>query len=328
MKKYYYLDGPEKKGPFEEDEFVNLNLDHDTLIWTEGLDNWKQLKDFPDLLKVIPPPLPDEVLPKPPKKKKSKKVGYSFLVLFVLLLVSFGIGYGIVESKKAKFKEDLSDRIDRIFQGKSIICDGVKYGVKGELKKVSRPIKNSNLEFDFAYTSAMNAYNKAKEEGIVERFTCSEGGFTFKKLQIIDLGYELEVTTSTNMVYTSNNYYRGSVQEGYNSAFEFMVEQNTGCYSTGYYELIENFIYLKNDYFYIENTEKPSSPYSSHWWSSSEGNIYNDNRKVYYKTEGWYYELSERDWRINEDYLIFSGIGGGISLLLFIILLSANPFKW
>jgi len=328
MKKYYYLEGPDKKGPFTEDEFINLNLDHDTLIWTEGLENWKPLKEFPDLLKVIPPPLPEEVLPKPPAKKKSKKVGYSFLVLFVLLAISFGVGYGIVESKKSKFKEDLTDRVDRIFNGKSIICDGVKYRVEGELTKVTRPVKSTTANYDLTYSSRLQEYEQAKSEGIIEKFTCTSGGFTFKKLKKIDLGFELEVIQSTNLGFLNNYYYRGTVQEGYNSAFEYIVEENSGCYSSGYYEVIENFQHMSNDYYYIKNTEKPSSPYAAHWWSSGEGNIYNNSRKVYYKTDGWYYEISERKWKIEEDYILFFSIGGGLSLLIFIILLSANPFKW
>ena len=329
MKKYYYLDGPNKKGPFSEDEFINLNLNQDTLIWTEGLENWKPLKEFPDLLKVIPPPPPEEVILKPLVKRKSKKVGYSFFILFVLLVISFAAGYEIVETKKTKYKEELTDRIDRIFNGKSIICDGVIYRVTGERKKVIRPVKTSNDKFDWAYSTALSEYNAAKSEGIIEKFTCTSGGFTFKKLKKIDLGYEIEVNTSTNMGYTTNYYYRGSVQEAYNSAYQYMVNDNAGCYSSaGYYDLIENFTSMDNDYYYILNTEKPSYPHSSHWWSQGEGNIYNNWYKVYYKMDGYYYEISERKWRIGEDYILFFSIGGGISLLIFIILLSANPFKW
>ena len=328
MKKYYYLDGPDKKGPYSEEEFINLNLNQDTLIWTEGLENWKPLKEFPDLLKVIPPPPPEEVMPKPPAKKKSKKVGYSFLILFVLLAISFGVGYGIVESKKSKYKEELNNRVDRIFNGKSIICDGVKYRVEGELTKVTRPVKNTTEQYDLTYSLRLQEYEKAKSEGIIEKFSCTSGGFTFKKLKKIDLGYELEVQKSTDMGYTSNYYYRGSVQEAYNSAYDYIVEENSGCYSSGYYEVIENFTSMDNDYYYIQNTEKPSYPYASHWWSQGEGNIYNNWRKVFFKTDGYYYEIAERKWRIKDDYILFFSIGGGISLLIFIILLSANPFKW
>jgi len=328
MKKYYYLDGPEKKGPFNEEDLKNLNLNYETLIWTEGFDNWKPLKDFPDLLKIIPPPLPENIQPEHEKKKKSKIVGFSFLSLLVLLIVSFIIVYLLIESNKTKLKVDISDRIERVFNGKSIICDGVKYGVKGELKSIRRPVKDPNKEFDLAYSLNLNEYEEAKNEGIVEKFYCNEGGFTFKKLKKIDLGYELEVVTSTDMAYISTNYWRGTVQEAYNTAYDYLLEENSGCYSSGYYELIENFEYLKNDYYYLENTVKPSSPYSSHWWTSGEGNIYNNYRKVYYKTEGWYYEISERDWLIKEDFLKYFSIAGGISFLIFLLLLISNPFKW
>ena len=69
MKEYYYLDGLEKKGPFTEQELINLNLSSETLIWTEGYENWTALKDFPDLLKIIPPSLPKAFESEIKKKK-------------------------------------------------------------------------------------------------------------------------------------------------------------------------------------------------------------------------------------------------------------------
>lgn len=315
MKKYYYLDGSEKKGPFTEEEFINLNLKHETLIWTEGCDNWKPLSEFPDLLKIIPPPLPENFQSEVGTNNKSKKVRFSFLTLFVLLIVSFIIVSILIETKKNKLKEELSDRIERVFNGKSIVCDGVNYKVFGELR-ISKPTKPWLLPTD----PELLKYEKEKEEGIIEKFYRDGGGFTFKKLKNIDLGYELEVITSTDMAYTSNNYWRGTVQEAYNSAYDYFLEENSSFYSKGSYELIENFKFLKNDYYYLMNTK--------HYVSSDDGNYYNNYIKVYYKGEGWYYEIAERDRQIKNDFIKIYSIPGGISILVFILLLIFNPFKW
>jgi hypothetical protein len=306
MKKYYFLDGIEKKGPYVKDDFIALNLHCNTLIWTEGLDNWKPLKDFPDLLKVIPPPLPEDIKSKNFKKRKKKKFSYSFIALFLFLGLSFIITYSIIESRKAKYEQELTNRIGFIFNGKSTVCDGVQYGVKE--KKISINYRD-------------------KQDGIIEKFDCTEGGFTFQKLKKIDSGFELEILKSTNMAYTSNNYWRGTVQEAYNSAYKYILENNSGCYSSSSYELIVNFKYLNNDYYYLENKDKPSSNLS-HWWTTSDEYVYNNYRRVYYEREGWYYEISEREWKIQEDYVQLSSFAGCISIFLFILLITINPFKW
>ena len=47
--KYYYLDGIEKKGPYEKEELKNYNINAETLVFFEGLSNWKPIKDIPEL---------------------------------------------------------------------------------------------------------------------------------------------------------------------------------------------------------------------------------------------------------------------------------------
>lgn len=65
MKKYFYSDGKEKKGPFSFEEFKNEEINPETLVWFEGLDDWTQIKyikDLEEILQLSPPPLPtDEI---------------------------------------------------------------------------------------------------------------------------------------------------------------------------------------------------------------------------------------------------------------------------
>mgnify|MGYP002682993735 CR=1 FL=1 len=65
MKKYFYSDGKDKFGPFSFEELKNENITKDTLIWFEGLEDWKQAKEigeFEEILKLIPPPIIPEKL--------------------------------------------------------------------------------------------------------------------------------------------------------------------------------------------------------------------------------------------------------------------------
>jgi len=65
MKKYFYSDGKEKFGPFSFEELKSENITKDTLIWFEGLEDWKPAKDIGELeeiLKLIPPPIIPEKL--------------------------------------------------------------------------------------------------------------------------------------------------------------------------------------------------------------------------------------------------------------------------
>jgi len=61
MKKYFYSDGKEKQGPFSFEELKNENIKKSTLIWFEGLEDWKpaeEIKELEEILQLTPPPLP------------------------------------------------------------------------------------------------------------------------------------------------------------------------------------------------------------------------------------------------------------------------------
>ena len=60
-KEFYYLDEKEQKGPFCIDQLKTVGLKPDTLVWADGLENWKPVKDVEELkglLKRTPPPPP------------------------------------------------------------------------------------------------------------------------------------------------------------------------------------------------------------------------------------------------------------------------------
>ena len=60
MKKYFYSDGKEKHGPLSLDELKQEDISKETLIWFEGLDDWKPAGDLDDMKPILehqPPPI-------------------------------------------------------------------------------------------------------------------------------------------------------------------------------------------------------------------------------------------------------------------------------
>ncbi|MBX2890653.1 MAG: RDD family protein [Saprospiraceae bacterium] len=62
QKFYIAVDG-QQLGPFSIDELRIKGIQRDTLVWTEGLENWTKAQYLPflkDILKAVPPPLPQQ----------------------------------------------------------------------------------------------------------------------------------------------------------------------------------------------------------------------------------------------------------------------------
>jgi len=65
MKEYYFLTGKDQNGPFTVDQLADKGLTKETLIWTDSMENWKKLKEIPELMEVlspksVPPPPPED----------------------------------------------------------------------------------------------------------------------------------------------------------------------------------------------------------------------------------------------------------------------------
>jgi uncharacterized RDD family membrane protein YckC len=73
MKQQFYIavDG-KQTGPFTLDELKIKNLNPNTLVWTEGFQNWTKASEVPllkEFLRVVPPPIPSDnqfSVPPPP----------------------------------------------------------------------------------------------------------------------------------------------------------------------------------------------------------------------------------------------------------------------
>lgn len=58
MKKYFYSNDNQKNGPYSFEELKNENINKETRIWYEGLDDWTKASDlteFTQILELNPP---------------------------------------------------------------------------------------------------------------------------------------------------------------------------------------------------------------------------------------------------------------------------------
>jgi hypothetical protein len=70
MKQYFFLTGKDQNGPFTIEQLEDKGLTNETLIWTEGMDNWQKLKDIPELAQTIKP----KSVPPPPPPDTTEKI--------------------------------------------------------------------------------------------------------------------------------------------------------------------------------------------------------------------------------------------------------------
>lgn len=62
MKKYFYSNTDEKHGPLSFEDLKNENINNETMVWFEGLEDWtpaKEVKEMIPILELKPPPIPD-----------------------------------------------------------------------------------------------------------------------------------------------------------------------------------------------------------------------------------------------------------------------------
>lgn len=305
---YFYLEGSEKKGPFSKEEIIDLNLPKETLVFTEKNNKWLPISSLKEFKKE--------------KVKSDKKIKIPSIVILVLLfLASSAIAYYITENNRKSDYKLLKDKIASVFNGKTEIRDFSKTGVKGKLEKQTDNVMSSIFPVKD---------NEDKE--IYEYYYCKSGGWTVYTLTDENLGYRYryEESNSTNMgfkvpEFTESSWeirqyfpnhktptYRGTVQEAYNESMKFLsVEKENKSYVAGSLNKILNFDRISTDYYSVSETQS--------WNGLGEGNVFNKNWIVWYKTNGKYYDIVKNEDNYNKDLLINILIGLGLSIFTFLI---------
>ena len=110
MKQYYYLKGKDQNGPFTFEELQLEHLTNETLVWSEGMENWINLKELPELVRdlklqsVPPPPPSDKAIS--PNTLLTWVVIWSSIHLFALITAYCNMGFSSItrsESRTEKF---------------------------------------------------------------------------------------------------------------------------------------------------------------------------------------------------------------------------------
>lgn len=106
MKKYFYSNEQGELGPVTLEELKQKDITLKTLIWHEGLDDWKEAESIDELKEIFelgPRRIDKKVevsdLNTPSdyndNKSKSPNASKKYIWLILILILSFGIGYGI-----------------------------------------------------------------------------------------------------------------------------------------------------------------------------------------------------------------------------------------
>lgn len=126
---YYISDGQDTIGPLSKLKLYSQNITKDTLVWYEGLSEWKRAGDVEELAdlfssKQVTPPLPIQATPIRPfsesvdqrnyamseaepsqKKRSTKKIVLWCCSIFVILCVLGVIGYYVYEEEQYKYEQ-------------------------------------------------------------------------------------------------------------------------------------------------------------------------------------------------------------------------------
>lgn len=159
MKNYYLHDGKEQHGPYNEEELKQKAIGRDTLVWTEGMEDWKkagELEDLKAFFAAIPPPL--KSVEPPPFKKDNKEDGagivkkYKVLVISVLTLM---LVVGVAMFMYNKVKDDaVEDAMEKVVENQEVQERDVEAEKHKQIEERKLYIRNHIDE----YFSAKSSY--------------------------------------------------------------------------------------------------------------------------------------------------------------------------
>lgn len=254
-KEFYYLDEKEQKGPFTIDQLKTIGLKPETLVWSEGFENWKQVKDVDELkivLKKTPPPPPiidtisststnvDNIKISNEKTNNVVDSNIKFWATFKIfgsilcfILLAIFISFYIVNSKKSKLKDEISLKINNVLDNKSLIIDGTISLTEGKLKNTgygTKKQKNNDDPFSGIFKEWW------ENEKLHTIYTAESGGFTIKQLtKQSDESFDVLTSYSGDMGYKkpSSSYIAPQyIDDGWGGKFKISGGYQTSNYRT------------------------------------------------------------------------------------------------
>ncbi len=302
-KEYFIIQNNIKTGPLTFEQLININIKPDTLVWTDGMPDWKQckeLEEFNIIFKNIPPPTPTEnTINKFAHYRKKISV-----ITFILFLISALITFIVLKLERNNLKAELKSKIESVFNGKASIQDGVVYGCKGELKVVD--YKNSS--------NWVSTDEWWKIENLYSYYDLVEGGGfqLFRATKFDDDKFQIEILKSDKIGFTSSKNYVFPCQYYINSCFKYLTEyEKTSSYEIGKLIEIKSLPTLQNKYFHIVNTEPEEETPMGHKyksWASLNPPPYIKSElgeKVYYSLTGKYYKVTDNEYVWMKDLMFY-----------------------
>ena len=73
MPQYYFFDGSEQRGPFSKSDVIGETFPPETLVWFEGMTEWRPITQVPDLAALVRKERVQEVVVPPPPSTLSSE---------------------------------------------------------------------------------------------------------------------------------------------------------------------------------------------------------------------------------------------------------------
>ncbi len=316
---FYYLDGIEKKEPFEKSEVKLLNLSSDTLVFHEGMTTWMPYKLVQELHEIDSTTLPSE---------KAKRVLIPATVILIIgIITSIGLAYVYTLNRKEADLRDIEAKINDILIGKDEVCDYDYKGISGSLKQVDYVIldneKKPIVEYFQPETNGWKVLTLVKKSN----------GYEIVESSSLDMGFkvpESRYTAGTDFGYGfktegfNTPTHRGTVQNAYKVAVEYITkDKENNSYVPGSFGKIKTFGELRTKYHTIENVD-PSIPSEGSTnlksWNNTLGSVFNTDWIVWYQSAGRHYEIVENKEQLRISWLISSLVASTMIICLYLIL--------
>jgi len=200
MKKYFISNGTEQQGPFDLYDLKRMNVQKETLIWYEGIDNWQAAKDIDEIKEIFvatPPPLP------PTRTIKLKKKNNNAIYISIFIILGVLIAGGII-----------------IIKNNPNIIPGVKVDVNIPKPVVvtSRADKGKSSIFNARVTVYASIYNQGGSGNVLITFHVIQGDKTYDKDMSIFLGSGQ--SQDVQITFEEVNYLDGQISYGVNCRAE------------------------------------------------------------------------------------------------------------
>lgn len=321
---YYYLDGLDKKGPYNSEEIKARNLHSETLIFKDGASNWSALSNFPELLQPVAVQESNEDANKVDISKENeigkKKIRVPiFLVIALGVSICIGASSIIVYFERSQDLQSFKKEIDNLFKGNTAISDYSYTTTSGEMYRVflsnfwglesgeknmvrtekhtlsyKPTLKEGAKDYEVQrYNKELRDWNDFKE--LVEYYEADKyTGFTALRLEKYYDGYIIENFWSGDMAYKVSEYkhYPG-YSSNYYSSPGYDLPTNRPSVSEAYKEAVK--------FLTVENEDKSYEGGSFSAISSfprKESNFYEIEQD--YPRYSYYSDTVFVEWRPNE----------------------------